>query len=65
MGDHGGGQSDLKDLAQTLDTSEMMYLGGNQGWVREEQLAHSLGDNNGIIGDARRSTAQLGKRQSS
>ena len=61
------------------DTSEMMYLGGRQGWVREEQLANSLGDpvpksggitdptakriNNGIIGDARRSTAELGKRQ--
>jgi creatinine amidohydrolase/Fe(II)-dependent formamide hydrolase-like protein len=48
-------------------------------WVRKEQLANSLGDpvprkgeisdrnakriNNGIIGDARRSTAELGKRQ--
>lgn len=122
MGDHGGGQGELKDLAKKLsekyaaggvrvvycddvykkanedfenwlaangfprglhggisDTSEMMYLGANKGWVREEQLARSLGDpvpkpgekpdpnakriNNGIIGDARRSTAELGKRQ--
>jgi creatinine amidohydrolase len=122
MGDHGGGQNELRDLAKKLseryaaggvrvvycddvykkanedfdnwlatngysrglhggisDTSEMMYLGGSQGWVREEQLANSLGDpvpkpgektdlnakriNNGIIGDARRSTAELGKRQ--
>jgi creatinine amidohydrolase len=122
MGDHGGGQSELKDLARKLsakyaaegvrvvycgdvyqkanddfnqwlsvqgyppslhggipDTSEMIYLGGNHDWVRKEQLANSLGDpvprkgetsdrnvkriNNGIIGDARRSTAELGKRQ--
>jgi creatinine amidohydrolase len=122
MGDHGGGQSELKDLAKKLseqyaaggvrvvycddvyaragddfnnwlvangyptslhggipDTSEMLYLGGNHGWVRREQLVNSLGDpvpktgekadpnikriNNGIIGDARRSTAELGKRQ--
>ena len=122
MGDHGGGQSELRDLARRLsekhaaggvrvvycddvyekanndfnkwlvdngypasyhagipDTSEMLYLGGPNGWVRKEQLANSLGDpvpkpddnpdpsakriNNGIIGDARRSTAGLGKRQ--
>ncbi len=121
MGDHGGGQSELQDLARKLsekhaaegvrvvyckdvyqkanedfnqwliahgyppslhggipDTSEMLYLGGNRGWVRKEQLVNSLGDpvlktgekadpnanriNNGIIGDARRSTAELGKR---
>jgi creatinine amidohydrolase len=121
MGDHGGGQSELRDLAKTLsdryaaqgvrvvycddvykrangdfddwlaangypaslhggipDTSEMLYLGGNHDWVRKDQLANSLGDplpskgetsdpnpkriNNGIIGDARRSTAALGKR---
>jgi len=122
MGDHGGGQSELSDLARKLsekysaggvrvvfcgdvyekaggdfdhwlvangyptslhggipDTSEMLYLGGNHGWVRREQLPNSLGDpvpktgekadpnvkriNNGIIGDARRSTPELGKRQ--
>jgi creatinine amidohydrolase len=121
MGDHGGGQSELRELARKLsqkhavegvrvvycddvyekangdfdnwlaangyplslhggipDTSEMLYLGGNHDWVRKEQLANSLGDsvpkkgetsdpnakriNNGIIGDARRSTAALGKR---
>ena len=121
MGDHGGGQSELKDLATKLtlkhaaegvrvvycddvyrranddfdnwlassgypaslhggipDTSEMLYLGGNHDWVRKDLLAHSLGDpvpkkgeksdpnagriNNGIIGDGRRSTAELGKR---
>jgi creatinine amidohydrolase len=121
MGDHGGGQSELRDLAKQLsqkhaaegvrvvycddvysranrdfdnwlavngypaslhggvpDTSEMLYLGGTHDWVRKEQLANSLGDpvptkdaavdpnvkliNNGIIGDARRSTKALGKR---
>jgi creatinine amidohydrolase/Fe(II)-dependent formamide hydrolase-like protein len=56
----------------------ILYLGGDQGWVRKGELANSLGDavpkpaerpdsklmhvNNGIIGDARRSTAELGKR---
>jgi creatinine amidohydrolase len=122
MGDHGGGQSELRDLAKRLsekhaaggvrvvycddvyekanddfnkwlvdhgypasdhggipDTSEMLYLGGNNGWVRRDQLGNSVGDpvpvpdakpdpnakriNNGITGDARRSTAELGKRQ--
>lgn len=121
MGDHGGGQSELQELARKLsekhaaegvrvvyckdvyqkanedfnqwliahgyppslhggipDTSEMLYLGGNRGWVRREQLVNSLGDpvprtgekadpnakriNNGIVGDARRSTAELGKK---
>ena len=122
MGDHGGGQDELRNLAQKLsdkyaaagvrvfycgdvyqkanddfdvwlaghgyppsihggisDTSEMMYLGGKHGWVRDDQLPSSVGDpvpkpgekldrrslvvNNGIVGDARRSTANLGKRQ--
>lgn len=61
-----------------VNTSEMLYLGGKQGWVRKDQLVNSLGDpvpktgekadpqpkriNNGIIGDGRRSTAELGKR---
>jgi len=26
------------------DTSEMLYLGGDQGWVRKELLTHALGD---------------------
>lgn len=119
MGDHGGGQTELKELAEKLDrkyapqgihlyycdevyskatgdfdqwlkangyppsshggipdTSEMLYL--NKGWVRQELVASSVGDpvlppgqergpnarriNNGITGDARRSTAELGKR---
>lgn len=118
MGDHGGGQKELKDVAEKLDqkysgqgirvvycgdvylpaqdafdlwckehgysygghanisdTSEMIYLGGNKGWVRMDLLPVSVGDpvpapgqkvehkvNNGIIGDARRSSAALGKR---
>jgi len=118
MGDHGGGQIELRTLAQKLnkmhssqgvrviycgdvyakanedfdkwlaaagyppsmhggipDTSEMLYLGGDLGWVRKGELANSLGDpvpkpgerpelhvSNGIIGDARRSTAELGRR---
>ena len=121
MGDHGGGQSELRELARELsekhaaegirvvycgdvyqkanddfnqwlivhgyppslhggipDTSEMLYLGASHNWVRKEQLVNSLGDpvfktgekadlnakriNNGVTGDARRSTAELGKR---
>jgi creatinine amidohydrolase/Fe(II)-dependent formamide hydrolase-like protein len=121
MGDHGGGQAELKTVAEKLDakhaaegkhvyycdevyaranadfdewlkannypvsqhagipdTSEMLYLGGDKGWVRKELVATALGDpilprgqapdpsvkriNNGISGDGRKSTAELGKR---
>jgi creatinine amidohydrolase len=121
MGDHGGGQKELGEVAHKLDekyrpqgirvvfcdevygkangafdkwltengyplsshagipdTSEMLYLGGNQGWTRKDLVATALGDpvrkpgevaepnptrvNNGITGDARRSSAALGKR---
>ncbi|HUI54121.1 MAG TPA: creatininase family protein [Bryobacteraceae bacterium] len=121
MGDHGGGQRELADLAKKLnekytaqgirvvycdevyqkanddfdkylaangypssshagipDTSEMLYLGGDKGWVRKDEIPNALGDpirkpgeprdpnakrvNNGITGDARRSTAELGKK---
>jgi len=52
------------------DTSEMLFLGGDQGWVRKELIPAALGDpdpnakriNNGITGDARRSSAELGRR---
>jgi len=60
------------------DTSEMLYLGGNDGWVRKELIATAVGTprpkpgeprdpdalrvSNGISGDARRSTSELGKR---
>jgi creatinine amidohydrolase len=121
MGDHGGGQKELGQVAKKLsekyagkgirvvycdevyakangdfdkwltehgyplsshagipDTSEMLYLGGDKGWVRKEEIPKALGDpmgargaardpnakrvSNGITGDARRSTAELGKR---
>jgi creatinine amidohydrolase/Fe(II)-dependent formamide hydrolase-like protein len=121
MGDHGGGQKELADVAKKLDekyapqgihvvfcgevyakangdfdkwlaakgypvsshagipdTSEMLYLGSDKGWVRKELVATALGDpmrqpgeardpnakrvNNGISGDARRSTSELGKK---
>jgi creatinine amidohydrolase/Fe(II)-dependent formamide hydrolase-like protein len=68
------------------DTSTMLYLGGDKGWVRKELIPTAEGDpvpppgargqgrgrandpnapprkNNGITGDARRSTAALGKQ---
>lgn len=120
MGDHGGGQKELAEVAEKLDqkysgqgirvvfcgdvyqkaqddfdkwckehgynygghanisdTSEMIYLGdgGKKGWVRMDLLPVAVGDpvpapgqraehkvNNGIEGDARRSSAALGKR---
>lgn len=121
MGDHGGGQEQLKAVATKLDakyagkgirvvfcdevyavangdfdkwlvankypssahagipdTSEMLYLGNDKGWVRQELVKDALGDpvlppgqrpapgaprvNNGISGDARKSTAALGKK---
>ena len=121
MGDHGGGQQQLAEVAEKLDakhraegirvvycddvyaranadfdawlkengypasshagipdTSEMLYLGGDYGWVRKELVKEALGDpvlprgqrpdpgaprvGNGITGDARRSSAELGKR---
>jgi creatinine amidohydrolase/Fe(II)-dependent formamide hydrolase-like protein len=121
MGDHGGGQKELGEVARKLDakysaqgirvifcdetyekaqsdyekwladnkypsgghaaimdTSEMMYLGGDKGWVRKELLSTAVGDpvrrpgeapdptakriNNRVTGDARPSTAELGKR---
>jgi creatinine amidohydrolase len=139
MGDHGGGQKELADLAAELDAkyapqrirvvfcddvykkatddfakwlvangypngehadikdaSEMLYLGGDQGWVRKDQIATAVEvpgsgrragavsgrgqvpagavgtapaahpaeqpQSNGIQGDARRSSAELGKK---
>jgi creatinine amidohydrolase len=66
------------------DTSTMLYLGGDKGWVRKQLIPTAEGDpvpppgqrgrgqapdpngpprkNNGITGDARRSTASLGKQ---
>ena len=121
MGDHGGGQKELGEVAKKLDekyapqgirvvfcdevyqkaqddfdkwlaandypssshagipdTSEMLYLGGDKGWVRKELIPTAVGDpvrprgqardpnekriENGITGDARPSTAELGKK---
>ena len=121
MGDHGGGQAELKSVAENVDgkhaaegkhvyycdevyskangdfdewlktknyplsshagipdTSEMLYLGGDKGWVRKDLVATAIGDpvvprgqapdpnvkriNNGVTGDGRKSSAELGKR---
>jgi creatinine amidohydrolase len=121
MGDHGGGQKEMGEVAKKLDakysgqgvrvvfcgdvyakanadfdkfleahdyplsshagipdTSEMLYLGGDKGWVRKDLVATAVGDpmmkrgekrdpnaklvDNGIQGDARKSTAALGKQ---
>ena len=121
MGDHGGGQKELGEVAKKLDekyssqgirvvfcdevyakanadfdkwleskgypssshagipdTAEMLYLGGDKGWVRKDLIPTAVGDpvrkpgeprdpaakrvNNGIQGDARRSTPELGKQ---
>jgi creatinine amidohydrolase/Fe(II)-dependent formamide hydrolase-like protein len=112
MGDHGGGQKELGEVAKKLDakyapkgihvffcgemyekaqgdyikwieangypqgsgghaglmdTSEMLYLGGDKGWVRKELIPAAVKGEagpaaNGITGDARRSTPELGKR---
>jgi creatinine amidohydrolase/Fe(II)-dependent formamide hydrolase-like protein len=57
------------------DTSEMMYLEGNEHWVRKDQLKNAFGTpldpvthkptgpdpHTGIQGDARPSTVELGK----
>ena len=59
-----------------FDTSEMLYLDKDNTWVRRELVSSAVGDPvvdgkvqigpqspyNGIQGDARRSTAELGKR---
>jgi creatinine amidohydrolase/Fe(II)-dependent formamide hydrolase-like protein len=43
-----------------MDTSQMLYLGGDKGWVRKELIATSAKD--AKIGDARPSTPELGQR---
>ena len=121
MGDHGGGQKELAEVAAKInakyadqgirvvycgdvyakvgadfekwvvennlplgehaslkDTSELLYLEGNRPWIRKELIATAVGDpvrkpgesrsadamrvGNGIVGDARPSTPDIGKR---
>jgi creatinine amidohydrolase/Fe(II)-dependent formamide hydrolase-like protein len=49
------------------DTSEMLYLGADKGWVRQDQIPNAVArpqgePRNGVSGDGRASTAELGKR---
>lgn len=87
--EHPGAQADFEQWladhgypsgghAGVSDTSEMLYLGGDKGWVRKDQIPKAMGDpvmksgekrdpnaqrlDNGITGDARRSTSELGER---
>jgi creatinine amidohydrolase/Fe(II)-dependent formamide hydrolase-like protein len=50
--------------AGIADTSEMLYLGGD-GWVRRARLPEAVGTSassgNGVAGDARRATPEIGK----
>jgi creatinine amidohydrolase len=58
-----GYPEDAGSHAATMDTSEMLYLGGDKGWVRKELIPTAAKDpKNGIFGDARPSTPELGKR---
>lgn len=47
------------------DTSEMLYLGADLGWVRADKIPTAVEDKshpNGISGDGRPSTKELGKK---
>ena len=69
LADHGYPSSQHAGIP---DTSEMLYLGGDI-WVRRDLLKTAVGEatpgagrgpnasRNGILGDARRSSAELGK----
>ena len=46
--------------ASIPDTSELMYLGGDD-YVRKDRLVTGSPDN-GIVGDPRQSSSELGKR---
>jgi creatinine amidohydrolase/Fe(II)-dependent formamide hydrolase-like protein len=107
LGDHGGGQKEMADVASKLDakysaqgihivycsdvytkagaefnkwltehnlpvgshasikdTSELWYLGGDKGWIRKNEIPNAVGDashKNGISGDARKSSPEIGK----
>jgi creatinine amidohydrolase len=56
----------LSTHAGIPDTSEMMYLGTDKGWTRPSEIPNAVGakpgePGNGISGDARPSTVELGK----
>jgi len=53
--------------ASIPDTSEMLYLGGDKGWVRKDEIKNAVRPpqgqpSNGVTGDGRAATPELGKR---
>lgn len=54
----------MSSHASIKGTSELWRLGGDKGWIRQDQIATAVSDpghKNGISGDARKSSPAIGK----